>query len=39
MVPAAELLAMTAEYFDGRGQESVLFFWGEWDVAFFVEFT
>ena len=39
MVPAAELFAMTAEYFDGRGQASVLFFWGEWDVAFFVEFT
>jgi hypothetical protein len=39
MVPAAELFAMTAEYFDGWVQESVLSSWGEWDVAFFVEFT
>ena len=30
---------MTAEDFDGWVQESVLFFWGEWDVAVFIEFT
>ena len=39
MVPPAELFAMTAEDFDGWVQESVLFFWGEWDVAFFIAFT
>jgi hypothetical protein len=39
MVPAAELFAITAEDFDGWVQESVLFFWGEWGVAFFIEFT
>ena len=39
MVPAAVLFAMTAEDFDGWVQESVLFFWGEWGVAFFIEFT
>jgi len=39
MVPVAELFAMTAEDFDGWVHERGLFLWGEWDVAFFIEFT